>query len=282
MSEKQKFILGIGAPRSGTTWIYSNLRRVDGLYMSPIKELRYFHNNRSLIERKTAVNRVLSNSESSADDITFANKWLNTTDGDPTAYTDLFPKDRAIGEVSPIYSVMQEDKIALIKDILQAYDVHCFYVMRNPLERDLSHVIFTLHRNAQIYEQRPLQDYQTFIRKPAFIARSDYQRNVYNWRRVFKKSLRLYYFDDLNHRPRKFFSNLCRNMKIECDLSAFSKRPINLSGSKKRFSDILIPPYIVDELRERHLASIPRMNFLPDPIRMSWLEQIENLSTTTS
>jgi hypothetical protein len=32
----------VGAPRSGTTSLYEDLKRVPGVYMAPVKEPRYF------------------------------------------------------------------------------------------------------------------------------------------------------------------------------------------------------------------------------------------------
>src|SRR3954453_9519065 len=34
--------LGIGAPRTGTTWLHSNLRRHPEIWMTPVKEVHYF------------------------------------------------------------------------------------------------------------------------------------------------------------------------------------------------------------------------------------------------
>ena len=34
--------LGVGAPRTGTTWLHSNLRRHPDIWMTPVKEVHYF------------------------------------------------------------------------------------------------------------------------------------------------------------------------------------------------------------------------------------------------
>src|SRR5690348_13792012 len=34
--------LGVGAPRTGTTWLHSNLRRHPEIWMAPVKEIHYF------------------------------------------------------------------------------------------------------------------------------------------------------------------------------------------------------------------------------------------------
>ncbi len=35
--------LGIGAPRTGMTWLYENLRRHPEVWLPPIKEIHYFY-----------------------------------------------------------------------------------------------------------------------------------------------------------------------------------------------------------------------------------------------
>lgn len=272
----QKFILGIGAPRSGTTWIYSNLRMASDVYMPPVKELRYFFGKRSAEERAIAAKKLQEVSSKDPFDKDFISAWINTLDGDTEAYTSLFPKTGSIGEISPIYSVMSRKYVALVKAILAPYDAKVFYIMRSPLRRDLSHIIFSLHRQASISEPRPAEVYKDFIDRPAFKRRSNYRRTISHWRAEFKTDFNKYYYDDLEARPKVFWERFCSELGLEADQGAFDKRPKNKSGSDSRFADITIPKSITLALRERHLETVPKMKFLPKRISEKWMSELES------
>ncbi len=272
--KKQKFLLGIGAPRCGTTWAYHNLLDATDIYMPPLKELRYFFGKRRPDERESAHKKIMASESPRVFDTEFAKNWISLEDGDPTAYKSLFPKDQPVGEISPIYSVAPQKQIDIIKEALSAYDAKVFYFMRNPLQRDLSHIYFSLHRQASVSEERPLSDYEEFIRRPLFIRRSDYKRTVRLWRAAFRKNLRLFYYDDLTESPSKFFTHFCNRLEIDYDIDRLDQRPKNKSGSASEFVEIKIPESVQLELKERYLLSVPEMKFLPERISEKWLSEI--------
>ena len=272
--DKQPFILGVGAPRCGTTWAYSNWRAASDLYLPPIKELRYFHGTRSLEQRENTARKILEDPNVDARDRMFTRRWLAAKDGDKASYGTLFPIHGPVGEISPIYSIMPPPRIAALKTALTGFDPQVFYFMRNPFLRDISHILFALHRQARQNAPRPVEDYEAFIAQPAFRQRSAYRRNLGNWRRAFGDQLHVYYYDDLNRAPDQFFEQLCVDLGLAHDPARVRKARENAAQTKK-MAPATLPRDILSPRRGRYLWRIANWKFLPDRIAQNWMGEIE-------
>lgn len=106
--DKQSFpdFMIIGPPRTGTTWLASILRDVDGLFVPERKELHYFDHY-----------------------------WKGTT---LAQYLDYFRanKDDIKGEATPTYSLLPEEIVSLISKLKP--NLKIVAVVRNPIERSWS------------------------------------------------------------------------------------------------------------------------------------------------
>lgn len=137
----------VGAPRSGTTSLYEYLRQVPGIYMSPVKEPRYFD----------AVDHFAP----------FAPKPIRSK----AKYLRLFKnvKDEAlVGEASPSY-LMDLEAPKRIHSV--APHARIIMILRDPVEQIYS--AYLLHRRAgfqrlPFHEAVKLDLYQ----KPAFYTQS--------------------------------------------------------------------------------------------------------------
>ena len=272
---RQKFLLGIGAPRSGTTWTYTNLRVASNIFMPPVKELRFFRGCRSEEEKKKVYDKFLSLTDTESSDAYFMQRWAAVKDCDHAAYASMFPPLDYIGEFSPIYSIMNRDEIERLKNCLHDFDVKILYLLRNPLDRDISHIYFALHRQKKVATTLDEKDYMDFIDTKAFIRRSNYRQNAANWRTQFGNSLNLMYYDHIKRDPIKFINKLCSKLDIKIDTSLVTSEGRNGSGASSSYSHIKLPKNVIEHLRQRHLSRVSKWNFLPDRIKESWLERIE-------
>jgi len=111
--EKWPNFLIVGASKSGTTSLYEYLRNTEGIYMSPIKEPRYFHTHPTQYTARFGIREK--------------SKYLKLFKG----VTD----EKAVGEASPSY--LRDPKSAkLIHDLIP--DARIVILLRDPIERALS------------------------------------------------------------------------------------------------------------------------------------------------
>ena len=273
--KKQKFLLGIGAPRSGTTWTYTNLRVASSVFMPPVKELRFFRNCRSEKEKKKVYDKFLSNNETEGPDAHFMKRWSAVKDCDHAAYASMFPLFDYVGEFSPIYSIMNPNEIEQLKNCLHNFDVKILYLLRNPLDRDISHIYFAMHRQKKVATTLADEQYMGFINNKTFIRRSNYRLNAANWRAKFGDDMNLMYYDHIKRDPRKFINKLCSKFDIKINPSLLTSAGRNGSGASYSYSHIKLPEAVVEHLRQRHLSRVSKWKFLPDRIKETWLEKIE-------
>jgi len=117
MLEKWPNFFIVGAPRAGTTSLYSYLKATPGIYMSTIKEPRFFHHN--LPESNLSIMH---------DEKKYLGLFQNVKD------------EKAIGEASPTY-LQDPDSPLLIHKIIPYAKI--IIILRDPVERAFSHYLLS-------------------------------------------------------------------------------------------------------------------------------------------
>jgi len=106
----------VGAPKAGTTSLYEYLRKIPEIYMSPIKEPRYFNSDKFRSYGKGKIAGI----------------------SDKSKYLQLFKgvtNEKAVGEASPGY-LRDPDSPKLIHDVVP--DAKIIVIVRDPIERAFS------------------------------------------------------------------------------------------------------------------------------------------------
>lgn len=274
MVQGKTFYLGIGAPRCGTTWLYRNLRQNSDLYLPPIKELRFFKGLRSAEQRAKLIADELPKVPAGSHDAAFYKAWEHAQQAEPSVYLSLFPDLPKVGEISPIYCTMAAPHIARIKSLFpKEGDAKVFLMLRNPLDRDISHIIFSMHRQRGRTKSHTEAEYMEFIEHKVFIQRSQYTRAHRLWSEAFGDDLNIFYYDDLDDDPVAFYQHFCSTMKIEPGDKDVATNMINTSGSSRKFS-VKLPDSVIEVLYERNRKQVERMAFLPNERRGQWLNQM--------
>jgi hypothetical protein len=100
--------LVIAPPKTGTSWLFENLRRHPQIYMPPVKELRYFDS-----------------------------KWRRR---DLAWYAAQFARarNRVAGEASPPYALLPDFAIELVRDLNPGLKL--VFLMRDPVVRAWSQI----------------------------------------------------------------------------------------------------------------------------------------------
>ena len=134
-----KFI-GAGFQRSGTTWLYNQLRSNEEVYMPPKKEIHYFDRNyvysNSELKNSYLLNRIFTVrwykvlrrdilkclNERNYKDLIFYLKWHFSNYNDEW-YLNLFKKNYVSGEITPSYSILNHGQLRSIKNRPMAFNV---------------------------------------------------------------------------------------------------------------------------------------------------------------
>jgi len=211
--------LGIGARKSGTSWLYYNLGKHPEIYFPPIKEIHYFDRlskmrekslNEKLFDRLLKKNgwwyrcfrdclqiRSLKRTQWYLRYLfgSFNDRW----------YASLFEEGigKLKGEITPAYSVLDQEAVAHIYKLMP--DLKIIYIMRNPIDRAWSHF-----KHDASLQQRPLNSFSDdeimkHFTSPDSLSAGDYLRNVENWRTFFGQHQMLtVYFDEIMNNPKQF------------------------------------------------------------------------------
>ena len=156
--------LGIGAQRAGTTWLWVHLRRHPRIWTPRRKELHFF--DRTLPDGTGGRPGVLVRARYAA--------W----------FLPGRLLGRVVGEVTPAYATLTDDRVALIASWMPA--VRVVYLLRDPIERAWSQAA----KGFPAWAGRPLEQAKedlllSFLDLPEVRTRSDYVSALRMWRRHF-------------------------------------------------------------------------------------------------
>ena len=171
--------LGIGAQKSGTTWLHANLSRHPSIFLPETKELHYFD---------WSFHRPLG-------------EYLaNFRDAG----------DRIIGEITPGYSMLGPDRIAYIRGLVP--DLKVLLLLRDPVERAWSQAVMNLVEIAG----RPAEDIEVsmfldHLAEPRVRGRGDYLGMLDRWEGAFgRTNVHVGFFEDVAERPVELLSGILR------------------------------------------------------------------------
>jgi hypothetical protein len=222
MDRARPHFLGIGAPKAGTTWLWSQLQRHPEVWLTPRKEIHFFDRStrypspnrlatasfkqRLLGSKKwerpevvrglaaIAYNAILGRFRTAA-------WWSDWTFGyyDENWYVNLFSQagpDQICGEISPSYSILYPEEVSRIKAVNP--DVRIIFMIRDPIDREWSGLRYHVSRTTKkegVGSVDYFMDRLTRTRKTA-IVRGDYASTVDNYLQFFDSSQILICFYD--------------------------------------------------------------------------------------
>ncbi len=139
--------IGIGAQKSGTTWLYKALSLSPLVKFPGGKEVHFWNANYE--------------------------KGLNW-------YKNLFTEPGRIhGDITPAYGILQRDIIA---EVYQNFpNARLFFIIRNPLERAWSSALMALKRAEMTFDEASDQWFIDHFKSKGSLARGDYESCLKNW-----------------------------------------------------------------------------------------------------
>jgi|SRR5688572_501434 sulfotransferase family protein len=177
MNESFKIdFVGIGAAKSGTTWLGHMLEHHPQLCMSVPKEVHYF--NDLLTYRNTIMDRNYAKGI----------RWYEK-------HFTHCAKGRIIGEITPRYSI---DPLVPARIKEHNRDIKLFYCLRNPVDQIESHYNFAKYFLGK--EERSMD--QAVREEPEYMQTSVYFRNLSRFLEHFpREQFFIIWFEDIRERP---------------------------------------------------------------------------------
>jgi len=157
-SDKKLFILGVGAQRSGTTWLHAQLNRCDSVDMGFTKEYHIFTNRKRNLRgewRRHKRNQERLRQALGSTKRLSHEEFLHLSTEEKQLlmrirhhhYFDYFNKlveknsaISATGDISPYYAKLKAETLRYIRKRLvqKGFKVKIIFLMRDPIERILS------------------------------------------------------------------------------------------------------------------------------------------------
>ena len=187
--DDKTFVLGVGAQKAGTSWLFDYLSSRGDVYM-PRKELHFFDARFGPLARRKR--RRISRSA------TESNGKRNTmlaikSQGDPESYRKHFKSRtpahlRLFGEISPSYALIGEDGFRAIQKLFSK--VRIIFLMRDPIDRFYSQVRMNIARGGtEKALGRTAGKYRSEL-----LARSQYEQTLESLECVFAPDEIIYLF----------------------------------------------------------------------------------------
>ena len=248
ISKMPNFLI-IGAPRSGTTTLYEELKRHPQIFMSSIKEPMFF-----------AVEGASEPFHSPKD-----NQGIR----DLEVYCSLFQGvrgEKAIGEASPLYLYSPKAPYR-IKHYIP--NVKLIAILRNPVDRAYSHF---LHHRLLGYEG--LADFREAVEaeekreqmgwSPYWLYRKQglYGEQLARYLSIFQsEKMKVFLFEDLVQDPDGLFQNIVQFLGLERSFKSETKSKRNVSGYPRsmKLHLFLTQPNFISKLLSPFLSESTRL-----------------------
>lgn len=285
--------LCIGAPRSGTTWLFNNLKWLPGVFTPPVKEVRYWHGRRSDKDVLNTVKqaRLDVGREKSSNIAEIGSLWLDKwekirKDAPPNLYEylDLMrAKDCISVDISPMYSVMKCEEVECLGRKLPE-STKVLYIMRDPIERAKSQLKLHFHLHGLFRGSADLATYEDYFSQPAQLRRCDYANIIRNWKNAFGSRMHYMLYDDLKSDPVAFLSEVLEFYEIKASSDQVEQNAKMFFGTDRNQAKASIMPAM-----DRNVKTIISRKVLPfvsdlaeldkdKPQIKRWLSSVEKFS----
>jgi hypothetical protein len=253
--------VGVGAPRSGTSWLYEVFSRHPALWLPPVKELHYFDelgSNKRYYDylRMRLVSGLWINRPLSRFDLAY---FLGRrSDG---WYCNLFAPARrrglVTGEITPAYSTLDEPALERLRAL--SPNVKLIYIMRDPVMRSWS-AVMKLRRKRGLVGLPSSAEAAAHARSDGVSKRTSYLDTIERLERVFGREQIFYgFFEQLAEQPTAFVAKVLTFLGVEPgDVARLLPRaPVNVAAGGRQppaeFSRTMAAVYLpwVEELCRR-------------------------------
>ena len=301
-TKKGPTFICIGPQKTGTTWLYVNLKSHPQVFLPNIKETRYLwerkrYKDNSFFDRLRLssqdfhfreithffIQRMYVNGINSLklslnfNELLWELKYFLFKHTDDL-YVYLFSPKKGIitGDISPQYwQKLEENDIRELSTLFPHLKV--IILLRNPIERIWSHAKHCLVKYpSPLREQKEVSeaDFVNFFKKNSKLG---YLTLIYRWRKYFpKNNIHINYFDQLVEDPKVLYEQICTFLNIDFD--QFTKKKFSdLKNIQNKGVDLEMPDHFAKYLAELNKKQIDELceHFYPYP--QKWANQCKQI-----
>ena len=266
--------LCIGAEKSGTSWLYYNIKKHPQVWMPPVKELHYLDE----IQRKlslTILDRLFDNRSynrnwrrilkeeiksnirrPNLDNIFWYSNYLFNPRNDRW-YASLFERasDRITGDITPEYSSFKTEEVAYVYRIMPKSKI--IFLMRNPIDRAWSHALMDEKKKGEKFSEAEFIEHFNSRRSR---IKSNYLRTIKNWQSYYpQEQFCIGYFEEIQNCPEELLLRLYKFLEVELPKNKIQsktiRKKINPSGNTGKIPQnfaVYLANLYYDELESLH------------------------------
>jgi len=215
MANPPVFLLGVGAQKAGTTWLFQYLRRHPECAMGGIKEIAALEvlygppdgkirrlNNMKRLQDEVASAVMALNRQKEPQNLRELSMMLDqiSLELDPGRYMAFFqkrirdmPNARLVGDITPSYSTFNAQAFSEIRAMIveAGFTPRVVFLMRDPVERCFSALRMGNRRSNATAEQPVFHAHENFAAKalqPWCIDRTRYDRTITGLEAAFPRN----------------------------------------------------------------------------------------------
>ena len=244
MKKKVDFI-GIGAQKSGTTWLFNCLNQIDQFTLPPQKEFHYFSKNpkypspnhlssfwsQTFHHKKSFLKKLLKKPSfwngKNFYLSSFFLKKLFLEKNDKWYLSNFENLNGFTGEITPAYSMLDEKDIKHMYELLP--DVKLIFLVRNPIDRAWS-AYKSIHKK-ELTKSSSLDNQKIikYMKENGQILRSNYMRTIDLYSKSFQDNqILVCFFDAITNHPelliKDIADHICGKDKIIINHLNFNKK----------------------------------------------------------
>ncbi len=231
--------LGIGAQKSGTSWLHAMLNNHPDIFVPQKKEVHFFNQN-----------------------------YLNGVEWYSNHF--MFSGSKVRGEITPAYALLGLNELNFIKEIMP--DVKIIFLLRNPIERAWSHALMEyLVIQKREFETVSDEDFIKHFNEEGSFLRGYYAKTIKNLYSVFPKgNIFIGYYESIVEDPKQLLTSIFTFLKVHPENFNYDEKI-----SKKVFKgpEYNLPDKYREILKTKYKDSINELSeLLENPSLLEWIK----------
>jgi hypothetical protein len=278
-----QFFVGIGAQRTGTTWLANYFSNHPQVFFSPIKELHFFdsiyrsdlcnvYNKNHFTTHLQSIEAYMTAHGSTQKGLLQYNclsyriKMIDNHEKYREYFSSMLTHDHnAFGEITPSYSLLEKDGFNAILNLYP--DAKFILILRNPSERYWSHL--NLHES-RFPDFKATEQVFKCIDNPQYFLRTDYKKTLTTLLEVVPENKILVLFFEHLFNPLTIKQELTKITNFLCiDFILPDSKPLN--ESKKNPLPVQYRKRIFQHFQ--FVYQFICQNY-PEQIPQSWLDDL--------